>query len=154
MHQKQSKPDKKPDWWTTDITNIYGNFKDVTQKEFKKALRYSAGIPVLEDRMREVAERAGFIVRPDDLSLIGGVRHYEDEEDRGRLNPDLRPDVSPGHPAAQKRGNHNKGGSVTAKRKPREFAKGGTYRGKPHAYAAGGRVTDTSASRKQARRKK
>ena len=37
---------------------------------------------------------------------------------------------------------------------PLPFAKGGMYRGKPHAYAAGGRVTDTSASRKQARRKR
>jgi hypothetical protein len=34
------------------------------------------------------------------------------------------------------------------------FAKGGVYRGKPHAYAAGGRVTDTSAPRKRTRRKK
>ena len=36
---------------------------------------------------------------------------------------------------------YKKGG---VKRKPREFAHGGAYRGKAHAYAAGGRVTDTS----------
>ena len=41
-----------------------------------------------------------------------------------------------------------KGGTI---RKPREFARGGVYRGKPHAYAAGGRVIDTS---KPTRRKK
>ena len=34
------------------------------------------------------------------------------------------------------------------------FAKGGMYRGKPHAYAAGGRVTDTSAPRRKTPRKK
>ena len=34
------------------------------------------------------------------------------------------------------------GGNVS-KRKPREFAKGGMYKGKSHMYAAGGRVTDT-----------
>lgn len=46
---------------------------------------------------------------------------------------------------------HKKGG---LKRKPptrasREFAKGGAYRGKPHSYAAGGRVTDTSPPAKK-----
>lgn len=33
--------------------------------------------------------------------------------------------------------------------KPRGFAKGGTYRGKPHSYVAGGRVTDASPPAKK-----
>ena len=41
--------------------------------------------------------------------------------------------------------NRRKGGRIKSTvRKPREFAHGGAYRGKAHAYAAGGRVTDTS----------
>jgi len=46
---------------------------------------------------------------------------------------------------------YRKGG---VNRKPREFAKGGAYRGKPHSYAAGGRVTDASASRRRSQRNK
>ena len=46
--------------------------------------------------------------------------------------------------------NRNKGGPVT--RKPREFAKGGTHKGKTHMYAAGGKVMDTP--KKKPRRKK
>ena len=49
---------------------------------------------------------------------------------------------------------HKKGGlkRKPPTRAPREFARGGAYRGKPHSYAAGGRVTDASLSAK--RRKK
>jgi hypothetical protein len=54
-----------------------------------------------------------------------------------------------GHPTPAKQEKAaRKGGTI---RKPREFARGGIYRGKPHSYAAGGRVIDTS---KPTRRKK
>jgi hypothetical protein len=50
-----------------------------------------------------------------------------------------------------------KGGVVRKKgqiKNPREFVRGGMYRGKPHAYAAGGRVTDTSKRNRRSRARK
>ena len=50
-----------------------------------------------------------------------------------------------------------KGGVVRKKgqiKNPREFVRGGMYRGKPHAYAAGGRVMDNSKRNRRSRARK
>tara|TARA_R100000306_G_scaffold869_1_gene2331 strand:+ start:111 stop:569 length:459 start_codon:yes stop_codon:yes gene_type:complete len=50
-----------------------------------------------------------------------------------------------------------KGGVVRKKgqiKNPREFVRGGMYRGKPHAYAAGGRVMDNSKRNRRNRARK
>ena len=76
-----------------------------------------------------------------DLSLPEWRRAFKQNQER------LKREMEFGRPV-QWRGKPleiNKGGVIPRKpRKPREFAHGGAYRGKAHAYAAGGRVTDTS----------
>jgi len=151
------KPKEQPWWWGDHEDAMHGPYEKVRLDVFQAA--YYLRFGPTDERSRFGYQQNPYY--PKRLRVFDDERETRSQKHwwQRKLNewfPDVGDagvsELSPEE--VSRRRNHNKGGSVTAKRKPREFAKGGTYRGKPHAYAAGGRVTDTSASRKQARRKR